>query len=264
MTDAKIVDLSLPYPDPSKGDREVRVYVPAHEEGETFPVIYMTDGQSIFEKERNRFGSWMTRETVEAERARSGRAAIIVGISNQNPWRNNELTPRSIGKIKSFLLRRIFFKAPEGEVFGRFVTETVKPAVEAQFPVRTGKENTAFCGSSSGGLESFFIAMSYPELFGAAGVFSPVFQLYSKKNMTRWIQQKARPDMPLLYVYSGAGNPQEKQICRSVEKTYAILEKYCPAEKLRKVIRPEAPHNEAAWEPVFADFLREFLDISQK
>ena len=49
MYPEKIFDMSLPYPE--KGDKLVRVYVPEHEEGETFPVIYMTDGQNLFEAE---------------------------------------------------------------------------------------------------------------------------------------------------------------------------------------------------------------------
>ena len=36
--------LTLPYG--AEHTKTVRVYVPAHEEGETLPVIYMTDGQN--------------------------------------------------------------------------------------------------------------------------------------------------------------------------------------------------------------------------
>ena len=47
MIEEKIFELYLPYPD--KDDRRVRVYVPEHEEGEKLPVIYMTDGQNLFD-----------------------------------------------------------------------------------------------------------------------------------------------------------------------------------------------------------------------
>lgn len=259
MIQDELVSLRLPYPDGE--DRLVQVFVPAHEEGETLPVIYMSDGQNLFDKETARFGCWNVREAVAAEREASGRAAVIVGIDNgQSPSiRNSDLTPASIGKIQGFFFRHLAYPHPKGEIFDRFVTETVMPAVERQFPVRRGREATAFCGSSSGGLESFFIAMSHPDLFGAAGVFSPVFLLYTEKDLRRWMQEKLRPAMPFLYVYCGAGNKQEKQLCDSVEKTYPLLEELLPAECLKKVIIPEAPHNEAAWEPVFKDFLHIFL-----
>ena len=70
---AELFDLFLPYPE--KGDRRVRVYVPEHKEGETFPVIYMTDGQNLFDEETGTWGCWFTREAVEAERKLSGKAA---------------------------------------------------------------------------------------------------------------------------------------------------------------------------------------------
>ena len=54
MIEESIHQLRLPYP--GREDRLVRVFVPAHEEGETFPVIYMTDGQNLFDKESSGCG----------------------------------------------------------------------------------------------------------------------------------------------------------------------------------------------------------------
>ena len=97
MISAQLFDIDLPYP--GKPARRVRVYVPAHDEGELLPVIYMTDGQNLFDEESSAWGCWHTRESVEAERQSSGRAAIIVGLHNDNRWRDNELTPAGIGTI---------------------------------------------------------------------------------------------------------------------------------------------------------------------
>ena len=148
MIDEKIFELRLPYPE--KGERLVRVFVPAHGESEKLPVIYMTDGQNLFDEESSGWGCWHTRESVRAERKLSGKAAIIVGIHNDNIWRDNELTPGSIGEVIA-ADDMDNYTAPEGEIFDRFVTETVMPEVESRFPVKTGRDNTAFCGSSSGG-----------------------------------------------------------------------------------------------------------------
>lgn len=93
MIPEAITELSLSYA--GKKEKTVRVYVPAHEEGETLPVIYMTDGQNLFEQELSSFGSWRTREAVRAERESTGKAAVIVGIfNNDGPLeRTNELLP---------------------------------------------------------------------------------------------------------------------------------------------------------------------------
>ena len=250
-------EMLLPYP--GKGDRLVRVYVPAHREGERLPVIYMTDGQNLFDEEHAGWGCWHTRESIEAERAATGRAAIIVGIHNDNPWRDNELTPHSIGEIIC-PEKMDNYTASEGECFDRFVTEVVMPAAAARFPIKSGRENTAFCGSSSGGLQAFFTTLCHPELFCAAGVLSPAFLLYAEDDLRRWIAAKsAQAPLPYLYLYTGAGDELERNIFDSVETTYDILTAYYPPQLLNEVILFESCHNEAAWEPIFKDFLHTFL-----
>ena len=109
---------------------------------------------------------------MEAQRIASGKAAIIVGIHNDNIWRDNELTPASIGKLVT-AADMANYTASEGEIFDSFVMDTVKPYIESHFPVKPGRESTAFCGSSSGGLQAFFTALSHPEAFTISGVFSP-------------------------------------------------------------------------------------------
>ena len=253
---AELFDLFLPYPE--KGDRSVRVYVPGHEEGETFPVIYMTDGQNLFDEETGTWGCWFTREAVEAERKLSGKAAVIVGIHNDNHWRDNELTPASIGELVDTADMHDF-TAPEGEIFDSFVMDVVKPYIEANFPVKNGRENTAFCGSSSGGLQSFFTALSHPESFSAAGVFSPAFLIYSGDDMRRWVLSKLCDDLPYLYIYTGAGDELEQRIFQSTEAVYDMLTECYPYDLLNEVILFENCHNEKAWAEIFPDFLHTFL-----
>lgn len=257
MIKEKIFELNLPYPE--KGDRLVRVFVPEHDESEKLPVIYMTDGQNLFDEEHSSWGCWYTRESVRAERKISGKSAIIVGVHNDNIWRDNELTPGSIGKVIA-ADDMDNYTAPEGEIFDSFVMNTVKPAIEARFPVKKGRKNTAFCGSSSGGLQSFFTALSHPESFCIAGVFSPAFLLYSEDDLRRWISEKLCPELPYLYIYTGDGDKLEHKIFVSVESTYDILTELYPMDLLTEIILPGQKHNEAAWKPVFKDFLHTFLN----
>lgn len=256
MIPEALVSLELPYP--GKGDRLVRVFVPAHEDGEALPVIYMTDGQNLFDEEHAAWGCWHTREAVRSERAESGGAAIIVGIHNDNPWRDNELTPASIGEMIC-AERMEGFTAAEGEIFDEFLMHTVKPAVEARFPVLAGRSNTAVCGSSSGGLQAFFTALSHPDAFCAAGVLSPAFLLYREDDMRRWIYERLGGAMPYLYIYTGAGDDLEQRIFESVEQTYDILTECYPPQLLNEIVLFEQPHHESAWEPIFRDFLHTFL-----
>ena len=68
MIKEQTVTMYLPYVEGK--NKTVRVYVPEHDECEKLPVIYMTDGQNLFDldKESGQFGCWYTREAVKAER----------------------------------------------------------------------------------------------------------------------------------------------------------------------------------------------------
>lgn len=261
MTEEKITDLMLPY---MGGERLVRVYVPAHEEGERLPVIYMSDGQSLFEEERCPFGCWHVREAVRDERKNSGKAAIIVGIFNDNDReRGNDLTPSTVAKlVYPTLLVKIMaklFADPHAEKFDEFITDTVMPAVKRDFPVRPGRENTAFCGSSSGGLFSFFTTLSHPDVYSCAGVFSPAFLMFIPEDLEKWIRSKLVPDMPYLHMYCGNGDKTENDLYPAYLSTCDILDACYPKDKYKRQAKEEALHNESAWEPFFREFLHSFL-----
>ena len=255
MCEEQLISLYLPYP--GLEDRLVRVFVPAHEEGTTLPVIYMTDGQNLFDVESSGFGCWYTREAIREEQERSGQAAVIVGIHNVDPWRMPELTPAAPGRLE--LPEEAEPLEPRGEIFDDFLVNTVMPTVEASFPVQTGRENTAFCGSSAGGMFSFFTALRHPDRFCAAGVLSPCFALYRKEELAAWIRSCRPEKPPFLYVFCGAGDELERFLLESVKRTLPVLEACWPADRLKTVLRPEDRHHETAWEPVFRDFLHIFL-----
>lgn len=264
MINESLTVLTLPYEQRTK---TVRVYVPAHEEGETLPVVYMTDGQNLFEAETVRFGCWYTREIVRAERENTGRAAIIVGIHNDGDSleRLNELTPKTIGSLllspdMSQEMREGL--VPCGESFDDFVVRIVMPTVEEQFPVKTGRAYTAFCGSSSGGLQAFFTVLTHQEKFAAGGIFSPAFPLYEPDDLAQWVREHTGQAVPFLYLYAGGADPLEQDIAAAMTSVGAILQETCPPKELYQLLQPDQPHHESAWSPVFADFLHLFLESS--
>ena len=162
MIKEELFTLSFPYY--TGRNRKVRVYVPEHEEAERLPVIYMTDGQNLFEDNNpGQFGCWYTREAI----SEVGKA-IIVGIHNdESPLqRARELTTKSIGALRfpdamPESIRNSI--VPEGELFDNFAVNTVIPEIEKRFPVQKGRNAAAFCGSSSGGLQAYFTALSHPD-----------------------------------------------------------------------------------------------------
>ena len=258
MIKEELYKLSLPYY--TGRNRKVRVYVPEHEEGKKMPVIYMTDGQNLFEDNiPGQFGCWYTREAI----GEVGRA-IIVGIHNdENPvQRTKELTPKSIGALcypdeMPEEIRKAII--PEGELFDDFVIHTVMPEIEKRFPVDKGRNAAAFCGSSSGGLQAYFTALSHPDRFCMSGVFSPAFPIYSVNDIVSWTASRLSGSMPYLYIYSGAVGEPEKAICKSTQAVYDAIAELYPPELLNEVILFDQPHHESAWALIFKDFLYTFL-----
>ena len=262
MLKAELLTKMLPYPE--KEDRKIWIYLPERSQDEKLPVIYMTDGQNLFDDDATPYGSWGVIDAVENERANGLGSAVIVGVDNGNVYRDSELTPNKIGTV---LLREQFndiFK-PEGEIFDDFLINTVKPYVEKNFPVLTGKGSASVCGSSSGGLQAFFTGMEHLSMFSCIGALSPAFLIYSKEDWTAYLEPKIKGDMPYLYIYTGADDLLEKMICNGVEMLSPLLDTLgYPYDKKCEVIMLENKHNETAWREIFPDFLRTALSQMKK
>jgi predicted alpha/beta superfamily hydrolase len=147
--------------------RNVLVYLPPRyddEPGSRYPVLYMHDGQNLFDR-ATAFGGheWEMDETAEALVAAGKiQPLIIVGIYNTGA-RMTEYTP--VGATPA--------TGRSGDDYERFVIEELKPFIDRTYRTRPGREDTAVAGSSLGGLMSLEMAMRHPDTFGKAGVVSP-------------------------------------------------------------------------------------------
>lgn len=257
MIDAKISEVFLDFPE--KGERKVWIYVPQHEEDSLLPVIYMTDGQNLFYEDSTPHGSWGVIEAIENEIKLSGKSAIVVGIDNGNMYRDNELTPKTIGEVH----HRGYFRddfTPQGEIFDSFLMSVVVPYVEENYPVLRERSATAVCGSSSGGLQAFFEGVEHSDKFSIIGAFSPAFLLYTREDLQKYLAEKMCEDMPYLYLFSGAGDELEALIFESTEMMYELLpEMGYPYDKMCEILLLEKQHNEKTWKEIFPDFLHTFL-----
>jgi predicted alpha/beta superfamily hydrolase len=127
-----------------------------------FPVIYMHDGQNLFDQSTSFAGEWQVDETMEAL-SHQGYEAIVVGIPNMAHQRLDEYSP---------------FPEPRhsegrGEAYLDFILETLKPLINRQFRTLPERAHTGIIGSSMGGLISLYAFFRYPEAFGFVGAMSP-------------------------------------------------------------------------------------------
>lgn len=160
--------------------RSVDVWLPPgySEHGDGYPVLYMHDGQNLFD-EAISFGgvSWGIDDAM-LHLMREGRirGAIAVGVWNsQDRWR--EYMPQKPYESPSLKRhRRVFLKNTGGpsisDSYLRFLVEEVKPFIDAQYNTMPDQSNTLVMGSSMGGLISLYAISQYPQVFGGAGCIS--------------------------------------------------------------------------------------------
>jgi predicted alpha/beta superfamily hydrolase len=160
---ARVIVSSIKMPQLGR-ERTVRVYLPAgyNSSNKKYPVLYMHDGQNIFTGNTSFAGSWLVDSTVKTFPI--SKQAIIVGIDNSGKYRMAEYNAYESKYAK-----------PEGDAYADFIVNTLKPYIDSLYRTKKEAKDTAIAGSSMGGLISMYAAVKYPDVFGAAGIFSPSF-----------------------------------------------------------------------------------------
>ncbi len=242
--------------------RDIFVYLPdGHASGQRYPVIYMHDGQNLFDEALSFAGEWRADEVMQALE-REGTAAIIVGVPNIGAERLDEYSP--------FIDR---LSRGRGDLYARFLTETVKPLVDASFNTLPGRDHCGVMGSSMGGLISLYAFYAQSHVFGLAGVMSPALW-FAQRAIFEWVQ--TRPFAPgRIYLDIGTaetmglrrlplprwlGKPPSERFVDDARALRDLLRTkgFRDGHNLLYVEDEGAPHHESAWSrrlPVALRFL---------
>jgi predicted alpha/beta superfamily hydrolase len=211
------------------GEREhsLRVfYPPGYDENslESFPVVYMQDGQNLFFPQEAFGGNpWRIGETLRILDAMNLiRKVIVVGIY-----------PRD----------RMLDYTQEGyEDYGRFLVEEVKPWVDATYRTLRGPQTTVTMGSSLGGLASLLLGWRWPEVFGCIGCLSSTFgwreDLFARVG--------AEPKRPIR-IYLDSGWPRDNYEVTRAMRDLLAARGYAQGRDLLYLAFPRATHDEASW-----------------
>jgi len=150
--------------------REVTVYLPAgydEREERRYPVLYMHDGQNLFDPHRAYVpgNHWKLQEAADAAIfERTVTPLIIVGIDHTGAARIDEYTPVKDAKHSG---------GGRAADYARFLIEELKPAIDSRYRTMPDAEHTGVGGSSLGGLVSLYLALKHPDVFRRAAVMSP-------------------------------------------------------------------------------------------
>jgi len=179
-----IVDLGVvqsKYTDP----RRVVVWLPTgyKPHGPKYAVLYMHDGQNLFDKATAGYGKeWEIDEHLDRLIAQKKvRPTIVVGIWS-TPKRLQEYVPaKAFDHLPPAYMDRVrglYGGNPLSDGYLKFLVRELKPRIDARFNVRTDRANTIVMGSSMGALISLYAIDEYPKVFGGAGMVSTHWPLF--------------------------------------------------------------------------------------
>ncbi|MBL0272842.1 MAG: alpha/beta hydrolase [Chitinophagaceae bacterium] len=220
--------------------RRVWIYLPpSYNNGmqKKYPVIYMQDGQNIFDESTSFSGEWGVDEYLDTAQLKE---CIVVGIDNGGEKRRNEYNPYD----------NSLFGKGEGDSYLDFLVKTLIPFIGKEFRVLKNKENTFIAGSSMGGLISLYAVLKFPKVFGGAGVFSPAFWISGTKIYDD-IKSKGGKVKAKIYFYGG--KLEGENMVPDMQRAYEEMAKVSKS-KMITVIRDEGKHNETAWRKEFPFF----------
>lgn len=218
--------------------RDVIVWLPPGYERDSatrYPVLYMHDGQNIFNPATSAFGiDWQVDECADSLiRNAMMRPVIIVGMYNTDD-RYYDYSP-----------------GEKGSGYMNFIIQKVKPFIDSKYRTKPGREYTATAGSSMGGLISFMLAWEHPEVFSMAACFSPAFK-YRNFDYTEGVRSYRGPKKDIRVYIDNGGVGLEAELQPGVDAMLAALDKLgyhqgLDNAPLMYVKDAAAEHNEPAW-----------------
>ena len=216
--------------------RDVIVYLPPSYGTGTrrYPVIYMHDGQNLFDEVTSFAEEWRVDNTMDALSV-VGLEALVVGIFNTGENRLAEYSPFEDAEGRG----------GRGDDYLDFIVDTLKPRIDADFRTRPEREHTTITGSSMGGLISLYAFFRRPDVFGNVGVMSPSLW-FADRAIFPFVQ--AAPVIPGK-VYLDVGTDEGKRTVADVRRLREMLlwKGYRRHRDLVYVEQPGAGHSEVAW-----------------
>jgi len=253
--------------------RIIRIYLPADYDtgNKHYPVIYMHDGQNVFEPERCISGmSWQAAEHLDLLQAQGEIDGVIVVAVDNSPLhdglgRMNEYSPWPYNTVPELNewnnINRTL--GGEGEAYGAFIAETLKPYIDLHYRTRSEREFSTVAGSSMGGLISLYITLNYQHTFANAGVFSPAFW-FAEASLTNFIQRISVTHPLNIYMDIGTNETSDHSISafasvylEGAKRIHQLLETKDDKLHCSLLVEEGAIHSESAWARRYPHMIRQ-------
>ncbi|MBL4592111.1 MAG: hypothetical protein JKY96_09150 [Phycisphaerales bacterium] len=220
-----------------------------------YPVLYMCDGQNLFEQMPGVPGEWHADETATALiEAGKIEPLIIVGIPSAGALRVREYLPfDAIEGIDH-----------DGAAFVQWVVNEVKPRVDRALRTKADAKHTSIGGASLGGTIALYASTAHANVFGAAIIESlPMLNNNGDetraylKGIYRW-PNRVFIGMGGREVSADETDSDRNRMYRQWANEVDMVFKDAGLGEDRRmlVIEPMAHHNELAWSDRFGRALK--------
>jgi predicted alpha/beta superfamily hydrolase len=249
-SNVKIIDTAFYIPQ-LKRKRKISIYLPENyvASKNRYPVMYMHDGQNVFDEATSFAGEWGVDEFLDSAMVKQ---CIVVAIDNGGDKRMNEYSPYDF-TLDSKIVKG---NKGEGQKYVDFLAKILKPFIDKNYRTLKESKNTFITGASMGGLISLYAVLKYPKVFGGAGVFSPSVWI-CKEDILKLIRANGKKAKSKIYFYCGKleGEDMVPDMLLVFQELAAVSK-----AKMITVIRDDGKHNEPTWRKEFPLFYEWILE----
>lgn len=246
---------ALPY---LLGGRRIWVYLPPgyhSDPGRRYPVLYMHDGQNLFDASASFAGEWNIDETCE-DLILSGKIPplIVVGIENAGAARMDEYTPWPDKE----------YGGGKADAYLAALKNILKPEIDRRYRTLPDARNTFMAGSSLGGLLSAYAGYANPAVWGGVIAMSPTYW-WASERFASWAAARPKPRLRFFYQDMGdseggadTGYTDYIGMLRRV-KTAALAQGFREGADFFSIEAAGQNHSEASWSSRFPYALKLLL-----
>jgi len=212
-----------------------------------FPVLYMQDGQNLFDPATAFNGNcWHMGETADAlALAGEIEPLIIAGIYNTGKHRVDEYTPVEDKRLGG----------GQADTYGQMLVEELKPFVDRTYRTLPGTADCGLGGSSLGGLVTLYLGLRYTWMFSKLAVMSPSVWWRNRAILKTVAQIRHKPE---LKIWLDIGTKESQRALPDArELNLALVKKgWVEGRDLSYMEAPDATHSESAWAARVAPMLK--------
>jgi metallo-beta-lactamase class B len=226
--------------------RRIRLYLPTDYQTalhKRYPVLYMHDGQNLFDAATSFAGEWEVDECLTRLQQQGDFGAIVVGIDHGGSQRIAEYSPWVHPQ----------YGGGQGDAYLQFIVQTLKPYMDSLYRTDSTRQGTWLWGSSMGGLISQYGAVKYQEVFSKVGVFSPSLW-FDSRIFQQPVQEGYR--FPVRFYLLAGALESSSMVGHLQQMRDQLLLAGFPSSDIASVVRADGQHSEWFWRREFQEAYR--------